>query len=94
MNRILAFLARTEHRIYQSIVPPDLVIRLSVPIEVAIERNQSRQKEGKESEAYVRRRHAASNMIRFPKSTVYELDTNKPLEQTICGASRIVWEAL
>ena len=40
------WLATTEQRIYASVPKPDLVFRLQVPLDVALERNRTREKKG------------------------------------------------
>src|SRR5947199_237663 len=51
------WLARVEERLYRSIPPPDLILSLNVPLEVAIQRNLTRAKPGgPEPTGYRRRR--------------------------------------
>ncbi len=92
--KVLGFLARLENRLYRQIPPPDSVIRLTVPVEVAITRNQERQKKGKEADAYVLRRHTIDAVPTFPLSRTIELDSNQPRAQTIRTARQMVWESL
>lgn len=87
-------LAEWEHRLYRQIPPPDVVIQLTVPVEVAIERNQERQKQGKEDAAYVWRRHTTSVLPTFAASRVIELDTHQSKVGTLQAARIIVWDAL
>jgi len=93
-GKLLDFLARLENHLYRQIPPPDAVIRLTVPVEVAIVRNQERQKKGKEADAYVLRRHTIDTVPTFPVSRTIELDSNQPRAQTISAARQIVWESL
>jgi thymidylate kinase len=93
-NKLLGFLARIENHLYRLVPPPDTVIRLTVPVEVAIARNQERQKKGKEADAYVLRRHTIDTVPTFPMSRTIELDSNQPRAQTINAARQIVWESL
>ena len=93
-DKLFAFLARLENYLYRQIPPPDTVIRLTVPVEVAIIRNQERQKKGKEADAYVLRRHTIDAVPTFPVSRTIELDSNQPRTQTISAARQIVWESL
>lgn len=85
-------LARIEQRLYREIPPPDLVISLSVPVEVAISRNKTRGKE--EPEDYVRLRHAQSSSLEFEKTSVYKIDTNQPFDQTVLEVKKAIWNAL
>jgi thymidylate kinase len=91
---VLGYLARLENRLYRQIPPPDTVIRLTVPVEVAIERNQERQKKGKETDTYILYRHTIGVVPSFPVSRTIELDSNQPRMQTISSARQNVWESL
>ena len=92
-SKLLGFLAKLESHIYCRIPPPDLVIRLTVPVEVAIARNREREAK-REAEDYVLRRHTAGVIPSFPTARTIELDTSQTLPQTIHCARRIVWDAL
>lgn len=85
-------LARIENQLYQEISPPDLVISLSVPLEVAIIRNKTRGKE--ESEELLRLRHAQSSTLNFEKTSVIEINTNQPLEETVLEVKKAIWNVI
>jgi thymidylate kinase len=85
-------LARTEARLYQQIPPPDLVVYLSAPLEVALVRNATRGK--KEPEDYVRRRHARSSNLEFEKTPVYKINTNQPFDKTVLEVKKAIWKVL
>ena len=85
-------LSRIEKQIYEEIPPPDLVVLLTVPVEVAIVRNRNRGKE--EPEDFVRLRHAQSSSLEFEKSHVYKINTDQPLDKTILDIKRAIWNVL
>jgi thymidylate kinase len=85
-------LARIENQLYQEISPPDLVISLSVPLEVAIIRNKTRGKE--ESEELLRLRHAQSSTLNFEKTSVIEINTNQPLEESVLEVKKAIWNVI
>jgi len=89
---IRRLLARIEKRLYQEIPPPDLVIALSVPLDVAILRNTSRGKT--EPEDYVRMRHAKSSNLEFEKTSMYKINTNQPFENTVLEVKKAIWNLL
>ena len=91
---LLGHLAKLENRIYRQIPLPDAVIRLTVPVDVAIERNQARQKKGKETDAYVLRRHTSGVVPVFSSTKTIEVDSNQPRSQTIKAVRQIVWDLL
>ncbi len=85
-------LSRIEKQIYKEIPPPDLVVLLTVPVEVAILRNRNRGKF--EPEDFVRLRHAQSSSLEFEKSQVYKINTDQPLDKTILDVKRAIWNVL
>ncbi|HEY4689452.1 MAG TPA: hypothetical protein VIK33_09080 [Anaerolineae bacterium] len=93
-GRLLGSWARLENRLYRQIPPPDVVIRVTVPVDVAIERNRERQKNGKENDAYVLRRHMTSLVPEFLTARTFDLDSNQPIAQTVSSVRQIVWDVL
>jgi len=85
-------LARIEKRLYQEIPPPDLVVSLKVPIEVALLRNKTRGKE--EPEDFVRLRHAQSSNMDFGNTPTCEVMTDQPLDETVLEIKNAIWDAL
>ena len=61
-------LAAQEARLYNKMPAPDLVLFLTAPLDVTIERNAAREKV--EDEAFVRTRHALSEHIEFSTAPV------------------------
>lgn len=88
-------LARLEHRLYTQVPPPDVVLRLRVSLEAAKQRNQERIKPGKEADAYVESRHRhAGEWIRAGVGSVLDIDTERPLPETIRDVKKAIWECL
>jgi len=85
-------LAAVEARLYRDIPPPDLVVYLTAPLEVALERNRSRGKS--EPESYLLSRHERSSSLVFERTVVHRVDTNRPLQDVSSEIRRIVWAAL
>jgi thymidylate kinase len=85
-------LAAMESQLYRSIPPPDLVVYLSAPLDVTINRNATRGK--KEPEEYVRWRHARSSQLEFGKAPVCRVNTDQPLDQTVLEVKKAIWGAL
>jgi thymidylate kinase len=86
------WLAGLEERLYREIPPPDLVIYLTAPLDVTLERNRSRGKS--EPEEYVRSRHARSSNLQFDRVRIETVDTNRPKEDSARDVNRVIWEAL
>ena len=85
-------LAHFESQMYKEITPPDLVISLSVPLEIAIIRNKSRGKE--EPEELLRLRHAQASGLAFNKTSVVKVNTDQPIEETLLEVKKAIWNAL
>ena len=88
--------ARLETSLYRQVPPPDIVIRLQVPVEIAIERNRKRSKPGEdEPDAYIQARHALSSAWQRPDTKlVFDVDTAQTLDQTMLEIKQIIWHAL
>jgi PST family polysaccharide transporter len=89
-----AWLARLEQRLYRDVPAPDIVVRLSAPLNVAIDRNRDRVKAGKESTEFVTRRHGSFFLPAFPGAQLVELDTNQTQAATVQTLYQRVWEHL
>lgn len=85
-------LAVLESRLYREIPPPDLVIYLTAPLEVALSRNSARGK--REPEDYVRRRHARSSNLEFERTIVQRINTDRTLDETTLEIKRAIWGIL
>jgi len=91
-SAVLNHLVKLEHDLYGKIPPPDIVIMLKVPLELALDRNRDRQKKGKETDAYLARRHAGFAAHLFPSAAIIELDTNQAEQDVIRSARQIIWK--
>lgn len=87
------WLMRREAGIYASIPAPDLVIALTVPVEIAIERDQKRDKNGPKDPEYVRQRHAMSVSPRFSCQTEF-ISTLEDVTETQRRVMKLIWKAL
>lgn len=91
-NYIRRLLANIEARLYRQIPPPDLVIYLTAPITVTINRNATRGKN--EPEDYVRRRHARSSNLEFGRAPIHQVNTDQPFDQTVLEVKKAIWAVL
>lgn len=85
--------ARLEQRLYRRIPPPDLVIRLTVPPQVALQRNRERDKPGKESDERLLWRHEVATVPTYPARTI-EVGTEGDLDETVRRVRELVWREL
>lgn len=90
------YAARLETSLYRQVPPPDIVIRLRVPVEIAIERNRKRSKPGEdEPDEYIQARHALSSAWQRPDTKrVFDVDTAQSLDHTMREIKQIIWHAL
>jgi len=87
--------ARLERQLYAQIPPPDLVVRLQVSLETAIERNRLRNKPGEEPDEYIEARHLrSSEWQRTDMGRVFNIDTGQPLDETMLEVKDIIWRSL
>lgn len=90
-SSLRSLLTRIETSLYRDIPPPDLVLQLSVPLEVAVLRNETRGK--REPEDYVRLRHSLIANLDYGTS-VQTISTDRPLAETVLEVKRVLWNLL
>ncbi|WP_407153966.1 hypothetical protein [Bradyrhizobium sp. STM 3557] len=88
------WLMNQERALYKGLPKPDLLLRLTAPIEKTIERDARRVKEGGPDAAAVRRRWELENRSDFPGTLEIRVDTDRPLDETIRTVVGTVWAAL
>ena len=94
-GRVIAILARWERRIYACNPPPDVVVKLSVDLDVARQRNALRNKHDKHAEEELAFRHQSFHLWDLPcASTTIELDTGAPIRQTKQMLREYLWNSL
>ena len=84
-----AFAGR-ELRLYESMaaMAPDVVIKLHVPVEVAIGRKPGHDARG------IQRKCDLTMALEFPHSAVFDVDAARPLEAVLLDCKRILWSRL
>ena len=93
--RLFNWLAGVEQRLYKQIPPPDMVIKLSVSLETAKQRNRDRIKAGKESDAYLESRHRqVRNWQRPGTKYIHDISTEQSLPDTIRNVKQVIWSSL
>jgi thymidylate kinase len=91
IKKILAWL---ENRFYKKMRAPDLILRLTVPVDIAVKRNRERIKEGKETEDFIRVRHKLNKNLTYRAKTFREIDTTQNLKTVLEEAKKIIWKEL
>jgi thymidylate kinase len=86
-------LAQLEKRLYKQIPPPDIALKLKVSLETAKKRNRERSE--REGDAYLEARHRQSQDWHMPGTrSVYDIDTEQTIEETICNVKKAIWKSL
>lgn len=87
------WLARGEQFLYRQIPPPDIVLRLSVSLEIAKKRNAAR--EVVDDEIYLQNRHQQAKEWFMPGTRlIQDIDTDLPLDETLNSVKRAIWASL
>jgi hypothetical protein len=69
-----------------------MVLQLTVPLEVAVRRNDTRGK--REPEDYVRLRHSLIANLDFGRTPVQKINTDRPVAETVLEVKRALWNTL
>ena len=86
-------LAKIEQNIYRQIPPPDIVLRLRVSLEIAKQRNASR--EFVDDEIYLQNRHQLSREWSMTGiRSLKDIDTDPPLADTLLAVKQAIWCSL
>lgn len=87
--------ATLERHFYTQIPSPDIVVRLHVSVETAKQRNRLRNKPGEETDTYIEsRHHQTREWHRTGTRSVFDVDTEQPLAETLLNIKEILWRAL
>ncbi len=87
-------LMERERMIYATLPKPNLVLRLSAPLETAIMRDAERHKPAGPNAEAVRQRWQFESLGEFPGAELVQIDTDGPLDETVRAVVRAVWRAL
>ena len=86
-------LVRRERKLYETMPAPDIVLKLTVSLEVAKQRNASRGEQ--DAEDYLEARHRnKKEWVKDGTRFAHTIDTDLPLADTILNVKKAVWESL
>ena len=85
-------LSLKENYLYDSMSIPDILFYLTVPVDIAVQRNESRVKKGKESEVFLRLRHSENQNLRFKAKNVYKINTDRVFKDVIIEIKELIWK--
>ena len=87
------FAYRLEQKFYKSIKPAHTIFQLSVPLEVAIDRNNKREKVDKETEDELRERFLLNSDATFLSDKCNVIDATAPFKDVLLQVSNEVWRS-
>ena len=87
-------LVELENNLYKKIPKPNIIFYLTVPLDIAVERNEKRIKEGKESREFIKIRHKLNQNLIYNADHIYTIDTNKPYQDEIKEIKSKIWRIL
>ncbi len=87
-------LVELENSLYKKIPKPDIILYLTVPVDIAVERNEKRIKEGKESREFIKIRHKLNQNLTYSADCIYTIDTNQPYQNEIRDIKSKIWRIL
>jgi len=79
-----------EEKKYQEIIKiaPDIVFKLHVPLEVAMQRKPDHNVENIKQKAEI------TSQLRFAESKVVDIDASQPLIEVLNSVKQVVWESI
>ena len=87
-------IAKIENSLYDKLIKPDLLINLTVPVDVAVDRNYKRNKINKENEDGIRERHLLNKNLEYKANLFKKIDTNKNYNEIILEVKSIIWKII
>jgi thymidylate kinase len=88
------WLMNRERALYKGLPKPGVLLRLEAPIETTIERDAQRPKQGGPDAAAVLRRWELESRPEFSGTPAIQINTNRPLDETVQTVVKAVWSAL
>jgi thymidylate kinase len=88
------WLMNSERALYTGLPQPSLIVRLIAPLQTTIERDAQRLKEGGPDSEAVQRRWELETQAEFSGVTVIEINTDRPLDETVRNVVCRVWSMM
>lgn len=93
-SRLKQWMMRREQALYRGLPRPTVVLQLSAPIELALQRDADRRKRGGPDPDAVRLRWKLESQVDFSSSPVVRVDASLPLNETVKRAANAAWQNL
>ena len=87
------FCYNLEQKLYRSIKPANIIFQLTVPLEIAIDRNNKREKIGKETEDELRERFLLNSDAVFLAENYNFIDATAPFKNVLLQVTDSIWRS-
>lgn len=91
INRIFR---KLETTMYEKIPPADVIFYLKAPVEVAVDRNNKREKADKESEEEIRHRYLINSEAVFKTIDSKNIDATNTIKDVFLDVQSIIWSKI
>lgn len=91
---ITKLLSNLETKCYEFCGMPDLLLNFKVPIEVSLERNKNRVKEGKETDDEIRERYRINSNLTYKAYNVIEVDMDREKSECMKDVCSLIWHSV
>lgn len=88
---VYKYLHKKENQLYNSIKAAEIIFHLSVPLEVSIQRNNQREKFGKETDSEIRDRYVRNKDAVFLGKNYNFVDATPPFTEVLAQVSNSIW---
>ena len=88
---VYKYLHKKENQLYNSIKAAEIIFHLSVPLEVSIQRNNQREKFGKETDSEIRDRYVRNKDAVFLGKNYNFVDATPRFTEVLAQVSNSIW---
>jgi len=87
-------IALLENKIYDDVARPDIIIQLTVPLDVALERNRNRRKKDKGGDDIIRLRYELNRDPKYSARKVLSMDATLDCASLVNKMKEIIWSSI
>ncbi|UCH82337.1 MAG: hypothetical protein JSW20_06800 [Nitrospiraceae bacterium] len=93
-GNLIGMMGRIEAMLYNAMPVPDAIFNLSIPFDVALQRNRSRVKYGKETDAQLHKRYIDNSGLLYEARYFETIDASQDLQTLLRELRRKAWALL
>lgn len=91
---LIALMGRIEQKLYQAMPVPDAIFNLNIPLDIALERNRSRVKNDKETDAQLHKRYRENSGLLYKARHFETVDASQELQTVLSELKEKIWTLL